>query len=70
MAVDTNTRISVRPVVMLDNWVSDIPYVNNKTEYTHKAEASKPSVLEFQHAKYWLDTRQQYTILNQFWFWC
>lgn len=54
MTCDTNT---IRPEVMLylfvvlDNWVSDIPYVLNKTEYTRKAEANKLSVLEFQHAK-------------------
>jgi len=73
MICDTNT---IRPVVMLhlfvvlDNWVSDIPHVTNKTENTSKAEASNLCVLEFLYAKYWPDTLQQCTIPNQFFFWC
>ena len=54
--------------LVLDNWVSDIPYVTNKTENTSKAKTSKLSVLEFQHAKYWPETLQKYTIVTNFGF--
>ena len=73
MTFDTNiirSEVTLHFFIVLDNSVSDIPYVTNKTENTSKAEASKLSVLEFQHAKHWPDTLQQHTILNQFWFWC
>jgi len=76
MTCDANTRMELRPVVMLqlivmlDNWVNDMPYVINKTENTRKAEAIKLSVLEFRQTKHWPDTQQQYTFLNKFWFWC
>jgi hypothetical protein len=71
----TCDRNIIRPEVMLhlfvvlDNSISDITYVTNKTKNTSKTEASKLSVLEFQHTKYWPDTWQQYTIFNLFWFW-
>jgi hypothetical protein len=67
MTCDTNTirhEAMLQLFFVLDNWVSDIPYVTNKTENTSKAEASKLSVLEFQHAKYWPETLQQCTILT------